>query len=581
MSDNRVTSWRIAAVLVCAGVLLGGWLRFTGLERRSITHPEMYVPGIPLPDGISEPAERVTFSRILTGTFSSDTHPPGYYLLMLPWTREMGTRLGAIRFPSAFFGFACIPLVFWLGALAGHRLAGGLAAVFLTVNGYHVFWSQVARMFALACFLGLAASVLLLLIARGSRYRATLTAAYVLLLLAGLATHVFFWSLFGIHMVWAFANARKQPGGLPAICKAQLLALVLGSPLIAFAAYQSGNTVAELSNNIFIYLAAFLPFAFALPTGDSGFFASAVPFTGTPLFWAMRAVLLLFAALLLVRALRALWQEQPGHELLAGHRPESGNGLWRMSWIAAAAIATAEIGAFLLLVRRLPPDQIRDTVKLTKALVLLPALLAAAAFWIDGRWSRLPKPRNWERYLRDEPALLVLLGIGPLVLLALVAQVRPILNQRGLLFLSPYLLLLLSIGMLTLRRVWIVLLAPVLAGLFVASLASYRGMSVDPADYARFASSLQSSITSNDLVFIRKAWYETPILYYLRKDKYRLVGHNYAGSCTANPAADVWVVLLYDPAPTDEMQTALSGYEPVRTISAPRAKAILYRHSPG
>lgn len=578
MSDKRVTSWRLAAVLIAAGVLLGGWLRFTGLERRSITHPEMYVPGIPLPDGISEPAERVTFSRILTGTFSSDTHPPGYYLLMLPWTREMGTRLGAIRFPSAFFGFACIPLVFCLGALAGHRLAGGLAAVFLAVNGYHVFWSQVARMFALACFLGLSASVLLLLIARGSRYRGILTVGYVLLILAGVATHVFFWSLFGIHMLWAFANARRQPG-LPAMCRAQLLALVLGSPLIAFAAYQSGNTVAELSNNIFVYLAAFLPFAFALPTGDSGFFASQVPFTGAPLFWAVRAALLLFAALLLAKALRALWQENPGPALMAGRPVQS--GLWRLGWVAAAAIATVEIGAFLLLVRRLPPDQIRDTVKLTKSLVVLPALLAAAAVWIDGRWAKLPKPRNWERYLWNEPNFLILLGTGPLVLLALLAQVRPILNQRGLLFLSPYLLLLLSIGILTLRRTWIVLLSPVLAGLFVASLASYRGMSVDPADYAVFASSLQSSIASNDLVFIRKAWYETPILYYLRKDKYRLVGHNYAGSCTANPAASVWVVLLYDSAPTDEMQTALSGYEPVRTITARSAKAILYRHSPG
>ena len=580
MNDNWATSWRIAAVLAFAGVLLGGWLRFTGLERRSISHPEMYVPGIPLPDGISEPAERVTFSRILTGTFSSDTHPPGYYLLMLPWTRVMGTRLEAIRLPSAFFGFACIPLIFWLGSLAGHRLAGGVAAIFLAVNGYHVFWSQVARMFALACFLGLAASVLLLLVARGSRYRAILTALYVMLILAGVATHVFFWSLFGTHIVWAFANARKQ-SGLPAICKAQLLALVLGSPLIAFAAYQSGNTVADLSNNIFVYLAALLPFAFALPTSASGFFPSSVPFTGTPLFWAIRAALLLLACFLLFRALRALWREKPGHSLMSDSTPQQANPLWRMGWIAAAAIATAEIGAFLLLVRHLPPDQIRDTVKLTKALTVLPAVLATLAFWIDARWSRFSKPRAWERYLWNEPAFLILLGTGPLVLLTLLAQVRPILNQRGLLFLSPYLLLLLSIGILTLRRTWIVLLSPVLVGLFGASLASFRGMSVDPADYSVFASSLQSSIASNDLVFIRKAWYETPILYYLRKDKYRLVGRNYAGSCTADPAADVWVVLLYDSAPTDEMQTALSGYAPVRTITAPGGRAILYKHSPG
>ena len=273
-----------AAALICVSLVLGAWLRLSGLEKRSISHPEMYVPGIPLPEGISEPAERMTFSRILSGTFSSDTHPPGYYLLMLPWTRAVGTSLQDIRLPSALFGLASISLLFWLGSLAGWRLAGSVAAALLAVNGYHVFWSQVARMFSLACFLGLAASVSLMLIARGSRYRSILTAVYAGLILTGLACHVFFWSLFAVHMIWTFGNALGERT-LPDICRAQLLTLVLGSPLIAFAAYQSGNTVADLSANVLLFLAEFLPFAFALPTSNSGFFTAAVPYTGSTLFW--------------------------------------------------------------------------------------------------------------------------------------------------------------------------------------------------------------------------------------------------------------------------------------------------------
>jgi hypothetical protein len=577
MTPSPMRYRHAVAAVVCLSVILGGWLRFSGLEKRSITHPEMYVPGIPLPEGLSEPAERVTFSRILSGTFSSDTHPPGYYLLMLPWTREMGTSLRAIRLPSAFFGLACIPLIFCLGALAGRRLPGALAAVFLAASGYHVFWSQVARMFALACFLGLAASVLLLLIARDSQHRSILTAVYVVLILAGVATHVFFWSLFAIHIIWAFGNARGRPD-LPCICRAQLCALVLGSPLIAFAAYQSGNTVAELSNNIFLYLAEFLPFAFALPTNNSGFFASAVPFTGTWLSWTIRGVMLLIALFMLARALRVLWQSPSKNLLMKEHSPASANVWWRVGWIAAAVVGTAEIGAFLYLVAQLPPEQVRGTLKLTKALFILPFTLAAGALLIEWLWSRLPVPRHWERFLKGECSFLALVGTGPLLLLALLAQLRPILNQRGLLFLSPYLLLLLAIGMLTLRKAWIVMLSPILAGLFVASLASYGGMSVDPADYTRFAASLQSEVSSTDLVFIRKAWYETPILYYLRRDKYHLVGRNYASFCTANPAANVWVVLLYDSSPTGEMQTALSGYEPVKTITGFHTQAILYKH---
>src|SRR5215813_3948901 len=189
---ETATVWRYTAgALLCVSLVLGGWVRLSGLEAKSISHPEMYVPGIPLPEGISEPAPRMTLSRILTGTFSSDTHPPGYYLLMLPWTRVMGTSLRAIRLPSALLGLASVGLLFWLGSLAGRRLAGGVAAILLAASGYHIFWSQVARMFALACFLGLASTVVLLLIARGSRHRSLLTAVYVVLILAGVASHVF------------------------------------------------------------------------------------------------------------------------------------------------------------------------------------------------------------------------------------------------------------------------------------------------------------------------------------------------------------------------------------------------------
>lgn len=568
-SKNRYT----AGALILLGLFLGAWLRLSGLERRSITHPEMYVPGIPLADGISEPAPRMTISRILTGTFSSDTHPPGYYLLMLPWTRAMGTSLGAMRLPSAVFGLVSVALLFWLGCLVGRRLAGATAAVLLALNGYHIFWSQVARMFALACFLGLAATVTLVLIVRGSRHRGLLTALYVVLILGGVATHVFFWSLFAVHMIWALGNAWGK-GGLPDFCRAQLLALILGSPLIAFAAYQSGNTVADLSANALVYLTEFLPFAFALPTQHSGFFTAAVPLTGAPVFLVLRGALLVLAAVLLVRALAYLWKSPD--KLPVSLKSSVSTSFWKAAWAVAAVGATLTIAAFIYMTRALPPEQIRSTIKLTKALSILPLAVMLAALLLDRIW---PGPRNrekWLRVLEGTPALLMLLGLGPFFLLCLLAQVRPILNQRGMLFASPYLLLLLSIGLLRLRPLWTGMLVPVLATMCAASFVSYRGMTVDPADYGQFGATLQTQIQPTDLVFVRKAWYETPILYYLQPDKYRLVGRNYASLCAVNPRARVWVVLLYDDAPAAEVQSALAGYHAIKTVMAPHAKAILY-----
>ena len=127
---NRALS--LGILLLSLGI--GGWLRFSGLANRSISHPEIYVPGIRLPEGISEPAERDTIFKVLTGTFSSDTHPPGYYLAMFPWTRLAGTSLFAIRLPSAILEFACIPLLYMMGAIAGRPLSASLAALLLAAH---------------------------------------------------------------------------------------------------------------------------------------------------------------------------------------------------------------------------------------------------------------------------------------------------------------------------------------------------------------------------------------------------------------------------------------------------------------
>ena len=574
--DLRRSSWYLSVAIVLASLILGGWLRLSGLETKSITHPEMYVPGIRLPEGISEPAERLTVRRVLTGTFSSDTHPPGYYLAMLPWTRLMGTSLRMMRLPSALFGAACIALVFWLGALAGRPLSGAVAAALLAFSGYHVFWSQVARMFALECFLGLAATVMLLLIARAAKPRALLITAYALLILAGLATHVFFWSLFATHMIWAFGNAwgRRQ---LPDLCRAQLLILVLGSPLIAFAAYQSGNTVAELSGNALLYAVEFLPFAFLLPTSDSGFFPSAVPFTGTAVFWAVRAAFLLLAAFLLIAGLRHLWRS-PEHPAAAFEQPSSRGGLWTFAWIAAAFAGVLQIAGFVYMSHSLPPEFVNSSIATTKYLSILPLVLAAFAILVERNWRALPPRGALAPYLSGSNALIALLSFAPLVLLAALAQIRPILNHRGLLFASPYLLLLLAIGAVELRhRYWRILVFALLAIGCAASLTSYSHMTVDPADYAQFASAVKAEIRPTDLVFIRKAWYETPILYYLHAGQCRLIGRDYAAASAGSPGARVWVVLLYDSDPSGEMTRALPGYQPVATITAPHAKAILYR----
>jgi hypothetical protein len=417
--------------------------------------------------------------------------------------------------------------------------------------------------------------VLLLLLAQSSRRRNVLLAAYVAVVLAGVATHVFFWSLFGAHMLWAFGNAvGRRP--LPDLCRAQLLALVLGSPLIAFAAYQSGNTVADLSGDVLMYASQFLSFAFALPAKNSGFFLSGTPYAGSALFTAARAALLLIGIVVAGMGLRQLWQSPADKPVLPAD--SSGSAFWKVSWVAAALIGTLAIGAFLYLLRTsLPPAFVNKSVRITQILTVLPAVLAVLAFFLDRIWGRSPQPGGWRRLVAGRNGLLAILAVAPLLALSILAQFRPILNQRGLLFACPYLLLLLGVGMAAIRRrIWFAALAPILLITCAASLKSYSQMMVDPADYGGFATAIKSQIEAGDLVFVRKAWYETPILYYLHKDRYHLVGRDFGQACSRNPDARVWVVLLYDADPAREIQEALKGYRALKTITAPHAKAILY-----
>jgi hypothetical protein len=595
MMESSAGWRRYAGLIACLSVVLGGWVRFSGLDAKSIAHVEMYVPGIRLPEGLSEPRERLTFSRALTGTFSSDSHPPGYYLLMLPWTRTMGTSLWAMRLPSAFLGTASIGLVYALGALAGAPVAGALGAALFAFNGYHVAWSQYARMFALVCFLGLAASALLLWITKrqersgadsrpegGQRWRSLLAVwplvVYALLIFLGLATHLFFWTLLACHMAWTFGNAwgRRE---LPVIGRVQLLITILASPLIVFAVYQSGAVIAPLSGDIWHFLADFVSFAFALPTRRAGSFPAQIPFTGTAAAMVLRFVVGFVGGFLAACGLWRLRRSPLRDPVWPAPRPRRDR--WRYVFAAAGLLASLKIVAFIYLLRYV--EDPHSTIRMARLLSILPLGLAAVALIADRFWERLPQPGRWKSLLEGEQALISLLALGPFAMLGALSQVKPLLNERGLILSSPYYLLLLAIGLVSLRRTWwVAALLPVLAMTCILSVVSYRRMTADPADYAQLARAVKAEVRPGDLLFLEKAWDTTPMLYYLDAGQFHLVGRSpeeYALASTQNPQARVWVLLPHDAEETAEMKSALTEYRPVETITALHGKAILYRRA--
>jgi len=113
-----------------------------------------------------------------------------------------------------------------------------------------------------------------------------------------------------------------------------------------------------------------------------------------------------------------------------------------------------------------------------------------------------------------------------------------------------------------------------------------RGRSVLLRAHERGARRLQQAwatispeIQSRDLVFIRKAWYATPLFYYLTPDRYSLVGRDFQRALLQHPESRIWVVLINEDQATSDMANALSDYRLVRTIRGADGQALLYQRA--
>jgi len=595
-------------------ILLGGFLRLYDLGEHSVTHVEMYVPGIRLPHGISYPEERLTLVKVVTSTLNSDTHPPAFYMLMWFWTKLFGTGTFAMRLPSALLGTACVPLVFWLGALTRQRDAGWIAAALVAVNGHLIFWSQIARMFTLACCLGLVATVLLLKIARQAHPSRTLHLLYAVTMLLGLSTHIFFWLILASHMLWTLATAWRRKLPLPRAAKLQFLLLILASPLLASTAYQSGNTLAALSSNVLVYAREYLQFGFVFPLMgySSGVFPDRgpIPAADDPHLSLVRWLFFLLCLALFV--LGAISTRTTEDGLL-----EDASGPSYKGWLPAAVLAALAILLFVFIAKTYakPPN---PTLQAAEKMIILPFVFALAALVIQKAWNsfaalrssapprnssdeksdchpdRVPpvrqNRRGERRDLRFPPtardfydgdrALILILAVLPFAMLAVVSLVKPIFNARGLILVVPYLLLVLAAGIARLFR-YPVLAAVVLLAFAIADysgLRDYSHVSAGRADYKAFAAALVPQIESTDLVLLTPEFFSTPLFYYMTSDWSQIVGRNYEAATRDHPHARIWALEFYnyEPQLRPSMAQALSHHHAVQTVDAPGAQASLY-----
>jgi 4-amino-4-deoxy-L-arabinose transferase-like glycosyltransferase len=571
-------SWKnkqkwLAIVILSTIVLLGAMFRLDNLNTRTIGHIEIYVPGIELPYELSQPRPRLSLWKTLTGTVH-DVHPPAWYFLMWFWTKLFGSDLFIIRLPSVLFGVGALLLIYVLAKIQEDRLTALLAAGFLAFNGFHILWSQIARMYITASFLGLLSTILLLLILRGGPRQRLFLWFYLVITLIGLGTSYYFWPIFATHIFWVFLNSLSKKSLPLGLFRSQLLILILASPLITLAAVQSGvgwaGQTSFLSYDSLKYLIEFLQFGFLFEPDRDALIQNPLPTL-------IRFSLPLLASLFLIIGLIPKKSGMPA----SASTDVAGPSLIQHTLATVFALICVIVSAKIFS-SQFPHKM---NMMLSTSAIPLVIFLLGLLFQRNSVFPRkLRDFLNSIRPLSQEPySVNSLLAVLPIIIIAGVSLFAPLLASRGLLLYTPYLLIVLSKGIRSIpfnkgRIPFILFLGVILflIGIHFSSVVYNKSRPFSPTDYRRLAEKWSPHIKESDLVFVQRHWVTTPIFYYIKRDRCRFVGQNYLQQVHNNPDSRVWVLSFKGLPLPAELKNALLGYEPLTKIEALRIKAELY-----
>jgi hypothetical protein len=148
-SDRSVTtasadggSRRFIAGIVTGIVTLAAFLRWYTIGRSSIW----------IDEGASITLARMPWDRFLKALWRYEANMTAYYLILRAWM-HLGDSEAFVRSLSAMLGTSSVVAIYFLGRRLFGQRAGLMAAALLSVNMFHVWFSQEARSYSLVVFL--------------------------------------------------------------------------------------------------------------------------------------------------------------------------------------------------------------------------------------------------------------------------------------------------------------------------------------------------------------------------------------------------------------------------------------------
>lgn len=106
-------------------------------------------------------AQKFSLIEMVTRYAIGDFHPPGWFIILWSWGKMFGYSESVLRLPSVIFGVLTVYATYLIGKKLVSRQLGLTAALLLSINPLHIYYSQDTRMYALAA-LSVAVNVFLL-----------------------------------------------------------------------------------------------------------------------------------------------------------------------------------------------------------------------------------------------------------------------------------------------------------------------------------------------------------------------------------------------------------------------------------
>lgn len=177
--------------------MIGVVIRFYHLGARSFWFDE----------ALSVAYARLSWLQFLKILWAREINMVLYYVLLRPWL-HIGSSETAVRALSAIAGALTVPLLFLIGRRLYGPGTGALAALLLSLNAFHIHYSQEARAYSLVTLLLTAATLLLLRAVE--RCTARRWTAYAVCAAAAVYAHLLAVLVIAAHGLWLLRAERPD-----------------------------------------------------------------------------------------------------------------------------------------------------------------------------------------------------------------------------------------------------------------------------------------------------------------------------------------------------------------------------------